>query len=74
MVEGKLALHAVAESHRGRGLARHLWTALCETLFAAGTQQVSSSISVANLAAVNLYAALGFKFRKPKDVYHCVIS
>jgi L-amino acid N-acyltransferase YncA len=74
VVDGRLVLHAVAESHRGRGLARYLWTALCETLFAAGAQQVSSSISVANEAAVNLYSALGFRFRNPKDVYHCVIS
>jgi GNAT superfamily N-acetyltransferase len=73
VVGGKLVLHALAQSHRGRGLARYLWTALCETLFAGGAQEVSSSISFANLAALNLYAALGFRFRNPKDVYHCVI-
>ena len=73
VVEDKFVLHAVAESHRGRGLARHLWTALCETLFAAGTQQVSSSISATNLPALNLYASLGFDFRNPLDVYHRVI-
>ena len=73
VIDGKLVLHALAQSQRGRGLARHLWTALCEMLFAAGVKEVSSSISVANVAALNLYAALGFRFRNPKDVYHCVI-
>jgi L-amino acid N-acyltransferase YncA len=73
VVDDRLVLHAVGKGHRGRGLARYLWTALCEALFAAGARELSSSISAANLAAVNLYATLGFRFRNPKDVYHCVI-
>ena len=72
-VSGKLVLHALAARFVGRGLARHLWTALCEALFAAGEREITSSISAANLAALNLYAALGFRFRKPLDIYHCVI-
>ncbi len=71
---GKLVLHAMAEAHRGRGRARFLWTALCETLFAAGEPEISSSISAANLAALNLYARLGFRFRDPVDVYHRVVE
>lgn len=70
---GKLVLHAVAEAHRGRGLARYWWTALCRELFAAGHREVTSSISAANVAAFNLYASLGFRFRNPVDVYHRVI-
>ena len=70
---GKLVLHALAARFLGRGLARHLWTALCKTLFAAGEREITSSISATNLAALNLYAALGFRFRKPLDIYHCVI-
>lgn len=74
VIGGKLVLHAVAEAHRGRGRARLLWTALCEKLFAAGEREISSSISAANLAALNLYAALGFRFRNPVDVYHRVVE
>jgi ribosomal protein S18 acetylase RimI-like enzyme len=74
VVGAKLVLHAVAEAHRGRGRAHFLWTTLCEALFAAGEPEISSSISVANLAALNLYAALGFRFRHPTDIYHRVIS
>lgn len=70
---GKLVLHAVAENHRGRGLARYWWTGLCLELFAAGHAEVTSSISASNLAALNLYASLGFRFRNPVDVYHRVI-
>lgn len=73
-VEGaKLVLHAVAAPYRGRGLAAAWWSALCEELFAAGQREVTSSISAANLAALNLYASLGFRFRNPLDVYHCVV-
>lgn len=72
-IDGRLVLHAVARHFRGQGLARGLWTALCTDLFAHGAAEVSSSISVSNMAALNLYAALGFRFRKPLDIYHCVI-
>ena len=71
--DGKLVLHAVAQSHRGRGLAKFWWTALCRELFAAGHREVTSSISAANLAALNLYLSLGFRLHNPVDVYHRVI-
>ncbi len=71
--DGRLVLHAVAESHRGRGLAKFWWTALCRELFDAGHREVTSSISASNLAALNLYASLGFRLRNPLDVYHRVI-
>jgi len=72
--EGKsLVLHAVAERHRGHGLAKYWWTAICLELFAAGHHEVTSSISASNLSALNLYASLGFHFRNPADVYHRVI-
>jgi ribosomal protein S18 acetylase RimI-like enzyme len=70
---GKLVLHAVAERHRGLGIARHLWTAVCADLVAQGQREISSSISAANVAALGLYATLGFRFRNPVDIYHRVI-
>lgn len=70
---GKLVLHALGERHRGRGLAKYLWSPVCADLVGEGAQEITSSISVANVAALGLYAALGFRFRNPLDVYHRVI-
>ena len=70
---GKLVLHAMGGKHRGRGIAKYLWSAVCADLVRQGAGELSSSVSAANLAAVNLYSALGFRFRNPVDVYHRVI-
>ena len=70
---GKLVLHALGAKHRGRGLARHLWSAVCADLARQGVAELTSSISATNLAALNLYVSLGFRFRNPVDVYHRVI-
>jgi hypothetical protein len=66
----KLVLHALAESLRGRGLAKYLWTPVCRALYGQGHVEVASSVSASNLAVVNLYASLGFRFRNPVDIYH----
>jgi len=66
-------LHALGAKHRGRGLARHLWSAVCAELARQGALELTSSISATNLAALNLYVSLGFRFRNPVDVYHRVI-
>jgi hypothetical protein len=34
---------------------------------------VRSSISFVNIAVINLYSSLGFRFRKPVDIYHRVV-
>ena len=65
-----LVLHAMAEDHRGQGLAKYLWTPVCQKLFAQGHEEITSSISAANLGAVKLYASLGFGFRGATDIYH----
>lgn len=67
---GLLALHALHARFRGHGLAKYLWSAACRQLFAAGRTELSSSISAANLAVVNLYASLGFRFTHAVDTYH----
>lgn len=69
-----LVLHALAETHRGRGLAKYWWSAVCAELVAAGHAEIKSSISAANVAAVNLYASLRFRFRNPLDVYHRLVK
>jgi len=69
-----LVLHALAEKHRGRGLAKYFWSAVCAKLFAAGHLEIKSSVSAANVAVVNLYVSLGFRFRNPLDVYHRLVK
>jgi hypothetical protein len=66
----RILLHAMADSFRGKGLAKYLWSAGCRELFTHGHNELSSSISAANLAVLNLYSSLGFKFRNAVDVYH----
>lgn len=70
---GKLVLHAMAGQHRGHGIAKHLWSVVCADLLQRGERELSSSISAANIAALNLYVSLGFRFRNPLDIYHRVI-
>jgi len=68
-----LVLHALAESHRGKGLAKYGWSAVCAALLQNNTE-IQSSISAANLAVLNLYSTLGFSIRNPQDVYHKVTA
>jgi GNAT superfamily N-acetyltransferase len=71
LVGPRLVLHAVARERRGQGLAKAMWSAACREFFdRGGLDHLESSISAANLAAVNLYASLGFRFAKAVDVYH----
>ncbi|PKO70591.1 MAG: GNAT family N-acetyltransferase [Betaproteobacteria bacterium HGW-Betaproteobacteria-16] len=65
-----LVLHALAETVRGRGLSKCLWTPVCRALFESGQTEVTSSVSSTNLPVLNLYARLGFRFRNPVDIYH----
>jgi len=66
----KMVLHALSKPHRGTGLAKYLWTPVCEELFNEGHQEIVSSISATNVAMLNTHTSLGFKFRKPLDIYH----
>jgi GNAT superfamily N-acetyltransferase len=75
LVGERMVLHAVARAEQGRGLSKYLWSAACEHFFEArGLSRLESSISAANLAAVNLYASLGFRFTKAVDVYHRAVA
>lgn len=74
VLEGRLVLHAVAGKLRGTGLAKYFWSAVCREVFEEGHHEITSSISAANLAVLNLYASLGFRFRNATDVYHLHVS
>ena len=71
--KNRLVLHAVSKSQRGRGLAKGLWTPVCRMIFDKGYDEVVSSVSASNLAVLNLYTSLGFRFRNPVDIYHCLV-
>ena len=66
----RILLHAIDREYRGKGLAKYFWTAGYKELFARGYKELTSSISVSNVPALNLYCSLGFRFRNPLDVYH----
>jgi hypothetical protein len=68
--DNRLVLHAMSSGYRGKGLAKYFWSEVCKRLFEAGHSEIRSSISFVNMAVINLYAALGFRFRNPVDVYH----
>ncbi|HUQ38267.1 MAG TPA: GNAT family N-acetyltransferase [Aestuariivirga sp.] len=70
----KLVLHAVAKDYRGKGLSKYWWRAVCSELLQNGHDEIASSVSATNLAAVKLYASLGFNFRNPQDVYHRLVQ
>jgi len=70
--EGSFLLHTIAPEFRGQGLAKYFWTCAIEYLFDTGCEKISSSISASNLAVLNLYTSLGFRFRHSIDVYHRV--
>ena len=69
-----LMLHAVAPQYRGKGYAKYWWRLAIDDLFTQGHAEITSSISAANLAVLNLYASLGFSFRHPQDIYHRLVK
>ncbi len=69
-----LVLHAMGQNFRGRGYGKYLWSAACKEIFGRGVAEITSSISASNLAALNLYASLGFRFGKAVDVYHLLVK
>ncbi|MEW6055592.1 MAG: GNAT family N-acetyltransferase [Bdellovibrionota bacterium] len=68
--ENRIVLHALDTPFRGKGLAKYFWSLACAELFKAGHHEVVSSISADNMAILNLYATLGFRFRNPLLCYH----
>ncbi len=68
--KNSLVLHAIDNKFRGQGLAKYLWTPICESLYKSDFTEIVSSISAGNLAILNLYSRLGFSFRHSVDVYH----
>jgi ribosomal protein S18 acetylase RimI-like enzyme len=71
-VNNKVALTALKQEYRGKGLAKCFWSLAYSMIFKMGFNEAISSVSAANTAILNVYTRLGFKFRNPKDIYHKV--
>jgi len=69
-----LVLHALARKYRGKGWSKYWWGAVCVDLLKSESYEIKSSVHASNLAIINLYASLGFYFKNPLDVYHCLIK
>jgi len=64
------SLVGLAPGVAGRGLGRRMWQSMLAHHYAEGVEEVSTSISSHNVAALNLYAALGFRFPAPSLTLH----
>jgi RimJ/RimL family protein N-acetyltransferase len=64
------SLVGLAPGLSGRGLGRRAWQSMLAFHHAEGVQQVTTSISSHNLAALNLYVSLGFRFPAPAITLH----
>lgn len=65
-------LTAVARRWQGAGIGTSLWRTMLLRHRTEGVATVETTISGHNLAALNLYARLGFTFTSPKMTYHLV--
>lgn len=63
-------LTAVAPGAQGKGLGRDLWRTMLLRHRAEGARGVTTTISGHNLAALNLYARLGFSFGSAQMTFH----
>lgn len=65
-------LTAIAPAAQGRGIGRRVWSAVLALHAAAGIERVETTISTHNVAVLNLYAQLGFRFGEPRASFHWV--
>jgi RimJ/RimL family protein N-acetyltransferase len=64
------SLFGIAPDMTGRGLGRRMWQSMMAHHHAEGVLEVSTSISSQNVAVLNLYAVLGFRFTAPSLTLH----
>jgi ribosomal protein S18 acetylase RimI-like enzyme len=70
--EGRAYWHltAIAPAWQGRGIGRSVWLAMLQRQLVSGATSVRTTISAHNVAVLNLYARLGFRFEAPKVTLH----
>ena len=67
-------LTAIDPDHQGRGVGLDLWRTRLLRHRAEGVTSVETTISAHNVAALNLYARLGFTFTAPMMTFHRVLD
>lgn len=67
-------LTALASRWQGKGLGLSLWQTMLRRHAAEGATSVETTISGHNLAAINLYARLGFSFSAAKMTFHRLMA
>lgn len=65
-------LTAVAPEWQGRGYGLRVWQTMLRHHQAEACQQITSTISARNVAVLNLYAKLNFRFAPPEMTFHWV--
>lgn len=65
-------LTAIAPEWQGRGYGQRVWRAMLRHHQAEGQDSVMTTISARNVAVLNLYAKLGFRFLPPEMTFHWV--
>ena len=63
-------LTAIAPAWQGRGIGRSVWQAMLRRARSEGAAWVRTTISGHNVAVLNLYARLGFRFTSPRLTFH----
>lgn len=63
-------LTAIVPAWQGQGLGKRLWRTMIALHQAAGAVRITTTISAHNVAAVGLYAGLGFRFTEPRSTFH----
>jgi RimJ/RimL family protein N-acetyltransferase len=63
-------LTAIGEEHQGHGTGLATWRSMLEFHERSGATSVSTTIAATNVAVLNLYAKLAFRFRPPEMTFH----
>jgi RimJ/RimL family protein N-acetyltransferase len=65
-------LTAVAPAWQGRGYGHRVWRSMLRHHQAEGCNGLTTTISARNVAVLNLYSKLGFRFQPPEMTFHWV--
>lgn len=65
-------LTAIAPCFQGQGYGSRVWRAMLRHHQKEGSKSLKTTISARNLAVLNLYAKLGFRFLPPEMTFHWV--
>jgi len=66
-----LILSGFSRTYAGSGLGEYFWLSICRVLQATGQSTARSRVSCNNLASLNLFSRMGFKFRATTYSLHC---